>query len=37
MYNPDFYRSETAYRQEQISRMWRPIRNRRRTRRDRTA
>ena len=37
MYNPDIYRSETAYRQEQISRMWRPIRNRRRARRDHAA
>jgi hypothetical protein len=35
MYNPDLYRAEASYRREQISRMWQPIRERRRARRER--
>lgn len=37
MYSEAFIRSETAYRSEQISRMWRPIRSRRHHRRGRAA
>ena len=37
MYNPDIIRAETAYRGEQIARMWRPIRSRRLHRRGRAA
>ncbi len=37
MYNRDIVRAETAYRQEQIARMWRPIRARRLGRRGRAA
>lgn len=37
MYSPDIIRAETAYRGEQIARMWRPIRTRRHFRRGRAA
>ena len=37
MFSEDYIRSETAYRGEQIARMWRPIRSRRRDRRGRAA